>query len=159
VVVAVFACSCRSEGVGVDAEEASYDLLRGGRACDSAGKHMLWGWAGKHLIGKVRTRMGRGTSDAWGRHHRRDQGKATLHDRRGQVDACAGLVPRPSVLAFFKPSRAGAQGRAPRLVPTEAGRWPLLGPRGGVGCLSGDCALAASRRWLGSWPQHKAPRG
>lgn len=109
-VVAVFACSCRSEGVGVDAEEASYDLLRGGRACDSAGSTMLWGWAGKHLIGKVRTRMGRGTSDAWGRHHRRDQGKATLHDRRGQVDACAGLVPRPSVLAFFKPSPAGSAG-------------------------------------------------
>jgi hypothetical protein len=66
------------------------------------GSTMLWEWAGKHLIGKVRTRMGRGTSDAWGRHHRRDQGKATLHHRRGQVDACAGLVPRPSVLAFLQ---------------------------------------------------------
>jgi hypothetical protein len=52
--------------VGVDAEEASYDLLRGGRACDSAGKHYALGVGGKHLIGKVRTRMGRGTGDAWG---------------------------------------------------------------------------------------------
>jgi hypothetical protein len=145
--------------VGVDAEEASYDLLRGGRACDSAGKHMLWGWAGKHLIGKVRTRMGRGTSDAWGRHHRRDQGKATLHRRRGQVDACAGLVPRPSVLAFFKPSPAGSAGAGSPASPHGSRSMAALRASRRRRVFERRCALAASRRWLGSWPQHKAPRG